>query len=52
MNNEYVYSMTKKQYQFYFTEEGGAMKSKKDLIRYINETYGLLGTCVDVVTED
>lgn len=50
--NEYVYKMSKKQYKFYLTEAGGNVKSKKDLVKYINETYGLSGTCVDVVVDD
>lgn len=48
----YVYEMSKKQYTYYFSDGGGGLRSKDDLINYINETYGLLGTCVDVTVTD
>ena len=52
MRPYYTYKMSKKQYKLYLSEVGGGCKTKADLIRYINETFGLLGTCVDVVTDD
>lgn len=52
MYPEFVYVMTKAQYQFYFTETGGRVHSKEDLCNYITSTYGLFGKCVDIKVED
>lgn len=48
----YVYTMTKKQYDFYFTDAGGRIRSKKELVDYITQTSGLFGECVDIKVED
>lgn len=48
----YVYTMTKKQYDYYFTDAGGRIRSKKELIEYISQTSEMFGECVDIKVED
>lgn len=52
MYPEYVYTMTRKQYDYYFTDAGGRIRSKKELIDYISQTSELFGKCVDIKIED
>lgn len=52
MYSYYVCTMTKKQYDYYFTDAGGRIRSKKELIEYISQTSEMFGECVDIKVED